>query len=370
MPEGMVLKSEPFASNLWDPEHRYTLRHYHLHQGMHFQPVGSPVSLGCFLEYANWFCIETAVSWTDVKVHALRRSTDGFVLSLADGQELRSRRVIVATGHMALRQIPAELQSIDEPRVQHSARIGKLNSYAKKTIVIIGGGQAALETAALLHEAGAQVQVLIRRNSLEWNAPSVLRSPLARLLNPDAGIGSGWRSMAVSELPRLFRACFSPTKRHRFVAGTYGPAGAWWLRNRVEGTIEVRLNTKVTAAEATPTGVRLSLMSQQGRSEIHADYVIAATGYRVDIDRLRYLEPALKTDIVREIAGIPRLSSSFETSVKGLFMVGLISAPVFGPIMRFMYGAKHAAPIVTSHLQATGHRTSRRRSATSARLTA
>lgn len=370
MPEGMVLKSEPFASNLWDPARRYTLRHYYRHQGLHFQPVGSPVSLTGFLEYADWFCHETAVPWTDIKVHALRRSAGCFILSLADGQEVRSRRVILATGHMAFRQMPAELQSIDEPLVQHSARIDKLNSYANKTVVIIGGGQAALETAALLHEAGARVQVLIRRNRLEWNAPSVLRSPLARLLSPDAGIGSGWRSTAISELPRLFRACFAPAKRHRFVAGTYGPAGAWWLRKRVEGTIEVRLNTKVTAADATTTEVRLLLMSMEGPAEIRADHVIAATGYRVDIDQLQYLEPEIRANIVREVAGIPRLSSSFETSVKGLFMVGLASAPAFGPIMRFMYGAKHAAPIVASHLRATGDRTFGGRSATRAGLPA
>ena len=28
MPQGMLLKSERFASNLWDPQRRYTLRRY------------------------------------------------------------------------------------------------------------------------------------------------------------------------------------------------------------------------------------------------------------------------------------------------------------------------------------------------------
>lgn len=370
MPAGMVLKSEPFASNLWDPGHRHTLRHYYRQQGLHYQPIGSPVSLSRFLEYADWFCRETSLSSTDVRVRALRRSTDAFVLSLADGQEFSSRRVVVATGHMAFRQLPPELQSIGEPQVQHSSRIGELQGYAGKKVMIIGGGQSALETAALMREAGAQVRVLIRRDRLEWNAPSVPRSPLARLFRPDAGIGSGWRSVAISELPRLFRWCFAPAKRHRFVAGTYGASGAWWLRDRVDGTIEISLSTKVAAAEATPTGVRLHLIGPQGRSETHADHVIAATGYRVDIDQLQYLEPTLRADIARETGGIPRLSSSFETSVAGLSMVGIASAPVFGPIMRFMYGAKHAAPIVASHLRATAPRTSRRRSATRAGLPA
>ena len=46
-----------------------------------------------------------------------------------------------------------------------------------------------------------------------------------------------------------------------------------------------------------------------------------------------------------------RLSANFETSVKGLFIVGLPAAPVFGPVQRFMFGAKHAAPAVTKALR-------------------
>jgi FAD-dependent urate hydroxylase len=71
-----------------------------------------------------------------------------------------------------------------------------------------------------------------------------------------------------------------------------------------------------------------------------------STGFRIDVDQIDYLDPALAKSIAREIDGIPALDSRWETSVPGLFMVGVASAPVFGPIMRFMYGAKHVAPVV------------------------
>jgi hypothetical protein len=58
----------------------------------------------------------------------------------------------------------------------------------------------------------------------------------------------------------------------------------------------------------------------------------------------------LKQSIARE-GGAPVLDSRFETSVPGLFIVGIASAPTFGPVMRFMFGAKHVAPALTQRLR-------------------
>jgi thioredoxin reductase len=78
--------------------------------------------------------------------------------------------------------------------------------------------------------------------------------------------------------------------------------------------------------------------------------VIAATGYKTDLDRLDYLGPDLKQSIAHE-GGAPVLDSQFETSVPGLFIVGMASAPTFGPVMRFMFGAKHVAPVLADRLR-------------------
>jgi hypothetical protein len=79
---------------------------------------------------------------------------------------------------------------------------------------------------------------------------------------------------------------------------------------------------------------------------MRTDHVIAGTGFRVNLERLGYLEPSLGRSIAREADGIPA------SSVPGLFIVGASSAPVSGPIMRFMYGAKHVAPLLASRLRA------------------
>lgn len=353
MPEGMLLKSERFASNLWDPQRRYTLQRYCLSRGLPYQPVGDPLSRTLFLEYAQWFRQHAVGDARDVRVTQLRRVVGGFSVQLDDGASFTSRRVVLATGHMAFRVLPAELASLPEPLAVHSTRIADVRHYAGRNVCIIGAGQSALETAAILHESGARVRLLVRRDHILWNAPSKPRSRLARILQPDAGVATGWKSVAISELPRVFRWYFAPEPRHRFVAGSYGPSGSWWLRERVVNRVEVLLDSRVrsaTTGAGSDTSVLLRVQGLSGECEIRADQVVAATGFRVNLDRLEYLEPSLAQSIVREGDGIPALSSGFETSVPGLFIVGIASAPVFGPIMRFMYGAKHVAPVLARRL--------------------
>lgn len=350
MPEGMILKSEPFASNLWDPDRRFTLERYSRAHNLPYQPVGSPVRLDLFLKYAEWFRHSTQQNPIDQRVTALRRSGNGFTLRFAGGEELKSRRVVLATGHLSYQVMPPELSGLPEPLVAHCAQMREVSYYAGRSVTVIGAGQSALETAALLHEAGARVSVLVREKKVEWNAPSKPRPLLERIIAPDAGVASGWKSVAISEMPRTFRWLFEPAKRHRFVAGSYGASGSWWLRSRVDGRIEISLGTHLESAAVEDGHVRMRVAAPDGTREVTTDHVIAATGYRVDIGRLGYLDPALLSEIRREAGGIPALSSSFETSLPGLFVVGITSSPVFGPIMRFMYGAKHAAPILARRL--------------------
>jgi FAD-dependent urate hydroxylase len=361
MPEGMILKSEPFASNLWDPDRRFTFERYCKEKRMQYHPVGRPLSLASFLEYAEWFRQHTASEPQDIRIVRISRKQDrsGFTMTLSDGTLFTSRQVILATGHMAFRELPAQLIQLSEPLLCHTTRMGRVKGYAGHDVTIIGAGQSALETAALLHETGARVRILIKAGRIEWNSPSKSKSLFERILAPDAGVAAGWKSVAISELPRTFRWCFGPEKRHRFVAGSYGPGGSWWLRDRVDGRVEIQLNCEIESATPENGRVRAVSRGPHGRHEFETDYVIAGTGFSVNIDRLDYLDPELRQSIAREVAGIPALTSRFETSVPGLYIVGIASSPVFGPIMRFMYGAKHVGPILTKCLKSSYSRGSR-----------
>ena len=349
MPEGMILKSEPFASNLWDPKRRFTLEKFCQARGIPYQPARQPLSLARFLDYAEWFRQSAVGDSRAVKASCIRRTAAGFSLDLCDGSSLEARQIVLATGHMPFRFMPPELEGLAEPLCMHSSAIRDVRRYAGRDISIVGAGQSALESAALLREAGAKVRLIVRNSQVKWNERPVARSLLKRILAPESGIATGWKELALAELPRVFRALFPAAKRHRFVATSFGPGGAWWLRERVEGHIEVHLNHRIRAAAIAGSQVRLHVEGPQGEREIVTDHVVACTGYHVNVDRLDYLDPKLRAEIAREFDA-PKLSAGFQSSVPGLFVVGIASAPVFGPVMRFMFGAKHAAPIVARQL--------------------
>jgi thioredoxin reductase len=351
MPVGMVLKSERFASNLWDPKGQFTLKRYLAEHKIPYQPAGDPLSLADFLRYAEWFREQAVGESSDVRVTSLRRTRAGFLLDFAGAPSIEARRVVLATGHMAFRVIPEELASLPEPLCYHSAKIPDLSAFAGRDVTLIGAGQSALESAALLHEAGAQVRLIVRGSQVRWNATrNGHRSLVQEIRNPESGIGFGWESFVVSEMPQWFRRLLPADLRHRYVAKTWGPSGAYWLRQRVEGRIEILMNCKVLQAKAENGRVGMEIQGPDGTRTVWTDHVIVATGYKVDLDRLDYLGPDLKQSIARE-GGAPVLNSQFETSVPGLFMVGIASSPTFGPVMRFMFGAKHVAPVLTQRLR-------------------
>ena len=355
MPQGMVLKSEPFASNLWDPARRFTYGKFLAEMGIAYRRVNDPIPVERFLEYGHWFRRHAVGEVRRVKVRRVARAGDAFSLELENGTVLKARRVVLATGHMGFRYVPDELKGLPDEMCLHSTALHDLRQFAGRDVTVIGAGASALESLALLHESGATTRLVARRKQITWNSLTPDPNAIERLRTPLGGIGPGWRAWAVSELPFLYRRMFKPAKRHRIFLTTWGPAGAWWLRERVEGKIDVLFEHQIASAQDVDGQVRLGLTGPAGATEILTDHVIAATGFDVALDRIDCLEPTLRAQIARE-GPYARLNAHFETSVNGLFIVGLPAAPVFGPVQRFMFGAKHAAPAVTNALRRSSAR--------------
>jgi pyruvate/2-oxoglutarate dehydrogenase complex dihydrolipoamide dehydrogenase (E3) component len=106
-----------------------------------------------------------------------------------------------------------------------------------------------------------------------------------------------------------------------------------------------------------PEGVRLGLgvngaVNGGSTKEITVEHVLAATGFRPDLDRLTFLDAGLRTT-VRTLAGTPDVGPDFQSSAPDLYFVGPAVAPTFGPVMRFVYGADYAARTVARALTTT-----------------
>jgi FAD-dependent urate hydroxylase len=353
MPEGMLLKSEPGASSLSDPMRAGSVAAFCHAAGREYADCGVPLSRGTFLEYGQWFQQFHCLQVEPVLVSDVSRDSRGFDVALADGGRVRARSIVVATGLQHFAHVPRVLAELPAESISHSCAHNDLGEFAGRDVAIAGAGQSALECAALLAESGARVQVIARCPSLQWNGvPPPASRPLARRLRePQAALGSGWQTWFYCNHPELFRHLPVAHRIHR-ARTAIGPAGAWWLRPRVEGRLTVHLGRRIVAAATTGSRVRLRTRDGEGgEADLVVDHVIAATGYRPDVTRIPFLRPELASRVHTRM-GIPEVNATFESSVSGLFFIGPIVASTFGPAMRFVWGADFAARVLAHRLAA------------------
>jgi FAD-dependent urate hydroxylase len=351
MPRGMLLKSEGFASNLSDPESTYTLEAFCKATGRPFAKIGLPVPLDTFVGYGQWFQSELGLPVEEVLVTGIAQRDGGFELNLGSGGRAFARKVIVAIGVEHFAHIPEALSKLPSTLCTHSSAHSDLAAFRGQGVIVVGAGQSALESAALLHENGAAVQLLVREQAVAWNGGPLARdrSLLQRLRVPEAGLGAGRRLWFYSNYPDLFRRLPQNTRVDK-ARTVLGPAGASWLRSRVEGQFPVLVGHAVTWAEPQNGKARLSVAAPGGVSqELEADHVIAATGYRVDLTRLEFLPGTIRSRL-QTIAGSPAVGHDYQSSVAGLYFIGPAVAPTFGPVMRFVFGTRHAATAVARQL--------------------
>jgi thioredoxin reductase len=193
-------------------------------------------------------------------------------------------------------------------------------------------GQSALETAALLREEGATVTLVVRASKIAWNKVPIVRqrSLYQRLRRPRTQLGEGLKLWLYDDAPQLFHRL--PGKlRISLVKEPLGPAGAWWLKERVMGQMPILLGHKLRTAEERNGRVVLHLTDEKGQpKELVADHVVASTGYKYKLQNVPFLDQSLKSQKFDTRRQQPRLSSYFESSVSGSYFCGLASTHSFG----------------------------------------
>lgn len=353
MPRGMLLKSEGFASSLADSDDSFTLGRYCEEARQPYKDVGDPVPVERFVAYGLEFQRRIVPQLERHEITRLTRQQGGFALTTSTGEELRARRVVVATGITHFGYIPSELQGLPPQLVSHSSAHTQLERFRDQTVAVLGAGSSAVDLAALLHEAGAKVHLIARRRAIEFHERPVEPRPLIeRLRAPRSGLGIGWRSRLCTDAPLLFHA-MPEDFRLRVVKRHLGPAPGWFMKDRVVGRFPLHLGTTLAGARAENGRVRLTLDDGKSGapSVLEAAHVIAATGYKPAIKRLPFLDEELRRQIVTTDEA-PVLDRRFACSVPGLHWVGLASANSFGPLARFAYGARFTARRLTRILAA------------------
>ncbi|MGW1678062.1 NAD(P)-binding domain-containing protein [Saccharopolyspora sp. NPDC002376] len=356
MPRGMFLKSQGFASNLSDPDGAHTLRNYCLETGKRYADYGIPVSLRDFVDYGEWFQQGRGLEVEEQLVADIVQRPGWFELTLDDGQHVDARQVVVAVGVEYFPRIPETLAELPSELCTHSSAYDDLSGFDGQDVIVVGAGQSALETAALLHENGAKTRLVARTPQLNWNGyPLLPDRPLwKRMREPEAGLGSGLSTWFYSEHPEMFRRLPESVRIQR-ARTALGPAGGWWLRERVEGRFPVHVGHRLDWAKPTGDQVRLGVRVGGQVREFSADHVICATGYPPALSRLPMIGLGLRSSIAL-VGGTPRVDADFESSVPGLYFTGPLVAPSHGPVMRFVYGADHAVRRITARIERTATR--------------
>ena len=343
MPSGMKLRSPWIATHIAEPSGRYLLDDYFRRAGMEV-PKLLPVEN--FIDYGLWFQQHVAPDLNTRAVTRVEARESGYRLVLEDGNTFRARRVVMAVGLLGHEYRPAEFDGLPRDLVSHSCEHTDSNRYSGKRIAVIGRGQSASESAAILHEAGADVEIICR-GRLVWNADPGKRSNLRRamremlgdMLIPPSQVGPfpfNW----LNEAPGIIHQ-FSQAMRDRLNEQSLRATAILWLRPRLK---DVPIDDQRRILGAQRVGDRVAVTTDNGTK--HYDHVMLATGYRTDIARMNIIEPGLRARIARR-GGLPVLSGTFESSVAGLHFVGASAVGSFGPLLRFIAGAGFAARRVT-----------------------
>jgi hypothetical protein len=356
----MLLRSPRVASNIADPGRRFTLDTYENVNGNRFavkvpptvteafiaRDMAKKVPLHDFIKYGHWFLQQADLPVDSRVVSHVELAWGGFRLVFEDGKSLEAGRVVVAAGIAPFAHIPQPFAGLPPRLVSHTSHHNDLRKFRDKEVLVIGGGQSALESAVLLDEGGACVEVLVRKPVMHWLGIKHrwMRKKMATwMFYGRADVGPPGISLVVQR-PNLYR------RLPRAIQDLWGtcaicPAASCWVKAR---TANVRMHTGRFVVSARSQGERVRVRLNDGSERVF-DHVLLGTGYRVDLERYSFLSPQVLKKLER-VDGFPVLDEGFESSLRGMHFVGAPAAWSFGPLMRFVAGTEFASPAVAHRI--------------------
>lgn len=350
MPQGMLLRSNWTATQIADPIGKLTLEAFQLEKNIQFQ---TPVPVSRFVEYGQWYQSKALPDLDRRKVTSITTSGDRFIVALEDETAVLARHVIVALGIGAFARRPAEFAAIPKELASHVSEHRDFSAFRGKNVLVVGSGQSALESAALMKEQGVQVEVCTHAGGIHWlggwaskTLHQGLGKSVAKVLYAPTDVGPAGLSQIAARpdlVRRLPRACQDALRKRAL-----RPAGARWLHSRMQ-EVKIMLNCRVLSAKPIGDQIKVKL---SGHAEKMVEHVLLGTGYQVDISRYSLFSPKLLAGIERH-HGYPKLRPGLESSIPGLHILGAPAAWSFGPLMNFVSGAGYASRCLVQHLSGT-----------------
>lgn len=347
MPKGMCLRSSAEASRISDPAGDLTTEAF---ARATMRELQKPIPLADFVDYGKWFQQASVPNVDRRRIKRIELGSNGFRLLVDDGDTEEVERVVVAGGIARFAYRPPEYSALDSKVASHTIEHRDLSCFAGQRVIVIGGGQSATESAALLSEQGADVELIMRAPELNWvQFGSWLRNRRWSWVHgvmypvPRTEVGPPGLNRIVGN-PELFRR-LPLALQQRIARRSIRPAAAGWLRPRLAN---VRLTAKRRVESVSQKDGSVHLQLSDGSTRV-VEHVLLATGYRVDVSRYEFLGPDL-LDRISRVDGYPVLGPGFESSVPRLHFLGAPAARSFGPLTRFVSGTWYSAPALTRRI--------------------
>src|SRR5215475_15794062 len=273
MPEGMLLKSEGFASNLYAPGTGYPLGEYCEENGHAYEHIGLPVELDVFSSYGLAFQRRYVPEVDCRPVTGIAKLPAGFSIEIAGGEVMQARAVVIAVGLSCSEHIPSQLSGVPIELLSHSSAHRNLDRFRGRQVIVIGGGASAIDLAILLHECGASARLVSRREAVEVHDKMRLPRPLwESAKRPLSTIGPGWKSLFYARLPQAFHLL--PRDLRTSIARTYlGPAGGWFMKERLSPVPHIQ-GCRILHASVRDSGIEVHVQHDGKTERLAADHVI------------------------------------------------------------------------------------------------
>jgi len=301
-------------------------------------PAGvPPVPVKTFLDYADWFCVQSDIRPRPTLVTHLDKVDGRFTVSFEGGQRLTADAVVAAPGLAQFPAIPEWVPaSLPERCWSHTSASVQFAHLRDARVLIVGGRQSAYEWAALLAEAGAAALYVVHRH----DSPSFQTSHwefVDELLGNTIRVPGWFRRLPAAE---------RDTITQRFWAEGRLKLEPWLTVRLPDNVVQRRPGTSVAACRELTSGeIEATLSTGEG---LIVDHVLLATGYKPNLANIDYLRPLL--DRIETADGFPVLDEHFQTSVAGLYMPGFLATRDFGPFFGFVRGCPAAATLIVAAL--------------------
>jgi thioredoxin reductase (NADPH) len=198
-------------------------------------------------------------------VHGLSPRNGGYLVQTSKG-EYTTRNVVIATGFFTqpnLLQVPGE----DLPKVKHY--FDDPHPYCGQRVLVVGGGNSAVDVALETYRKGAQVTLVVRQSAIKEGVKYWVR--------PD-------------------------------------------IENRIkEGAITAYFNSQVTHIRQE----EVDILTPGGLITLPNDFVLAMTGYHPNFEWMKQL--GVETYINDEGHTVPQFNpKTFETNLPNVFLAGTV----------------------------------------------